>query len=147
MWRYLLVILTIPLLFACAKRKIDISKHEEKVDSVVTEKKDSVATKQTAITINEETDEIEVTPIDTSKPITIGDKQYFNAVVKIKKTKRKLVDSSKTTVAVAQEKKAEVKKKQKTFKKAIDKKPSYFSLWWLLIIPVVVWLVRRYLLK
>lgn len=151
MWRYLLLIWTMPFLFSCATRKVAISKvHEEsKIETVITEKKDSTAVQQNAISIKEDIDEIEVVPIDTTKPMVIGDKQYVNAVVRIKKTKREVVDTTKTTVVKSEEKKAEEKKeeKKKVFVKSVDKKPSYMFLWWLLLIPLVVWLVRRYLLK
>lgn len=151
MWRYFVLILASVFLFSCATRKVAVSKikEETKIDSVVTEKKDSTAIQQNAVSIKEDIHEIEVTPIDTTKPMIIGDKQYVNAVVKIKKTKRAIVDSSKTVVVKAEEKKAEVKKEEqkKSFVKSVDKKPSYMFLWWLLLIPVGVWLVRRYLLK
>lgn len=145
------MILASVFLFSCATRKVAVSKikEETKIDSVVTEKKDSVAVQQNAVSIKEDIHEIEVVPIDTTKPMVIGDKQYVNAVVRIKKTKRAVVDSSKTVVVKAEEKKAEVKKQEqkKSFVKSVDKKPSYMFLWWLLLIPVGVWLVRRYLLK
>lgn len=151
MWRRLLLICTTVFLFSCVTRKVAVSTSQVKTntDSVAVEKKDSVAVQQNAISIKEDIDEIEVVPIDTTKPITIGDKQYFNATVRIKKTKRAVIDTSKTTVSKIEDKRVEVKKKQntETFVKNVDKKPSYFNLWWLLLIPVAIWLIRRYILK
>lgn len=139
------------LLFSCATRKVAITKSvvETRTDSVVVEKKDSVAVQQNAISIKEDTEEIEIVPLDTTKPMVIGGKEYINATVKIKKKKKEVVDTTKITVVKSEHKQTEVKKEEKkeSFVKAVDKRPSYFFLWWLLLIPLVVWLVRRYLLK
>ncbi len=138
-------------LFSCATRKVAISKSvvETRTDSVVVEKKDSVAVQQNAISIKEDIDEIEIVPIDTSKPLVIGGKEYFNATVKIKKTKREVVDSTKTTVAVSDYKQTKVSKEEtkETYDKSIDKKPSYMNLWWLLLIPIAVLSIRFFLKK
>jgi hypothetical protein len=139
------------LLFSCATRKVAITKSvvETRTDSVVVEKKDSVAVQQNAISIKEDTEEIEIVPLDTTKPMVIGGKEYINATVKIKKKKKEVIDTTKITVVKSEQKQTQVKKEEKkdTFVKAVDKRPSYFNLWWLLLIPLVVWLVRRYLLK
>lgn len=109
---------------------------ETRTDSVVVEKKDSVAFQQNAINIKEEIDEIEIVPIDASKPLIIGGKEYFNAAVKIKKTKREVVDSTKTTVAVSDYKKTEVSKEEikETYNKSLEKKSNYFVYFWLLLL-------------
>jgi hypothetical protein len=139
------------LLFSCATRKVAITKSvvETRVDSVVVEKKDSVAVQQNAISIKEDVEEVEIVPLDTTKPMVIGGKEYINATVKIKKKKKEVIDTTKITVVKSEQKQTQVKKEEKkdTFVKAVDKRPSYFNLWWLLLIPLVVWLVRRYLLK
>ncbi len=138
-------------LFSCATRKVAISKAvvETRTDSVVVEKKDSVAVQQNAISIKEDIEEIEIVPLDTTKPMVIGGKEYVNATVKIKKKKREVIDTTKTTVVKSEHKQTEVKKdeKKETFVKSVDKRPSYFNLWWLLLIPLLAWLVRRYLIK
>lgn len=138
-------------LFSCVTRKVAVNKSqvETKIDSVVVEKKDSVAVQQNAITIKEDVEEVEIVPLDTTKPMVIGGKEYVNATVKIKKKKREVIDTTKTTVVKSEHKQTEVKKdeKKETFVKSIDKRPSYLNLWWLLLIPLVAWLVRRYLIK
>lgn len=149
MWKYILIIL--PIFFSCATKKVIVSNDKEdiKKDSIVVEKKDSSFVQQNAITVKEDSEEIEVTPIDTSKPVVIGTTPYFNAVVKIKKKQKKLVDSSKTVVNKTEEKKTEVKveEKRKSKNKSVDKKTNLLNLWWLLLIPVVIWFVRYRLLK
>jgi hypothetical protein len=151
MGKYLTLVLAIPLLFSCAARKVAVTKTEIKTytDSVSVEKKDSVSVKQNAIVIKESTDEVEVIPIDTSKPVIIGETKYYNAIVKLKKRRTTIVDSSKTIVAKTIERQVKVKSEStiKTKDKKIDKKANYLLYLWLLLIPIVVYVVRKYLLK
>ena len=151
MGKYLTLVLVLPLLFSCAARKVAVSKTQTQIhtDSVVVEKKDSVSVKQNAIVITDSSDEVEVTPIDTAKPVIIGDTKYYNAKVKIRKNRIKLVDTSKIVVTQSAQKQTSVIKdvKEKTFEKKVDKKANYLLYLWLLLIPLVVYLVRKYLLK
>jgi hypothetical protein len=116
------------------------------VDSTAVEKKDSVSVQQNAISINEETEEIEIVPIDTAKPLIIDGKQYFNATIKIKKARKQVVDTSKVTVSKSVENKISVKKdiKSKVFDKKVDKKANYLFYIWLLLIPICLWLIWRF---
>jgi len=122
---------------------------ETRTDSVVVEKKDSIAFKQNAISIKEYIDEIEIVPIDTTKPIVIGGKEYFNAAVKIKKTKFEIVDSTKIAVAVSDYKQTELSKEEdkETYDKSVDKKPSLMNMAWLLLIPIVILSIRFFFKK
>lgn len=151
MVKHLILIFLSLSLFSCVTRKVAITKShvETRVDSVVSEKKDSVAVHQNGISIKEDSEDIEIFPLDTTKPMVIGGKQYFNATVKIKKKKKEIVDTTKTTIIKSEQKQTEVKKEEKkeSFVKNVDKSPSYFNLWWLLLIPALVWVVKRYLLK
>ena len=147
MVRLLTLICLSLLVFSCSTKKVTISKSlvETKVDSVVVEKKDSVAFQQNAISIKEDIDEIEVVPIDNTKPIVIGGKEYFNAAVKIKKTKREVVDSTKIAVAVSDYKQTEVSKEQsiETYDKSVEKKINYFEYFWLPILLILLALVYK----
>lgn len=142
-----IVVLSI-LLVSCASRRVSVQKSEVKTstDSVAVEKKDSIAIEQKAIEVKEEIDEIEITPIDTTKPIIIGDKKYFNAKLRLKKTKKSLVDSTKTIVAKTQEKAVQIQKKEnkQDFNKQVDKGANYWWLLWLLLIPLAIWLFKRF---
>ena len=122
---------------------------ETYTDSTAVEKKDSVSVQQNAISIKEDIDEIEIVPIDTAKPLVIDGKQYYNATVRLKKTRRHVVDTSKVTVSQSIENKVSVKKdiKSKGFEKKVDKKANYFVFLWLLLIPLGIWFGRKYLLK
>jgi hypothetical protein len=122
---------------------------ETHIDSTVVEKKDSVSVQQNAISIKEDIDEVEIVPIDTAKPLIIDGKQYFNATVRLKKTRRHVVDSSKSTVSKSIENKVSVKKdiKAKGFEKKVDKKANYSLFLWIILILLVLWLARKYLPK
>jgi hypothetical protein len=151
MGKYFTLALVIPLLFSCAARKVAVTKIQTQtyIDSVVVEKKDSVVVQQNAIIITDSSEEIELTPIDTAKPIIIGETKYFNAVVKLKKIRKQLVDTSKIVTTRSVQKQISLKKdvKEKVFEKKVDKKANYLFYLWLLLIPLVVYLVWKYLIK
>lgn len=151
MGKYLTLALVIPLLFSCAARKVAVTKIQTQtyIDSVVVEKKDSVVVQQNAIIITDSSEEIELTPIDTAKPIIIGETKYFNAVVKLKKIRKQLVDTSKVVTTQSLQKQISLKKdvKEKVFEKKVEKKANYLFYLWLLLIPLVVYLVWKYLIK
>lgn len=151
MAKHLTLILLSSLLFSCASRKVLVNKTqvETHIDSTAVEKKDSVSVQQNAISIKENIDEVEIVPIDTAKPLIIDGKQYFNATVRLKKTRRHVVDTSKVTVSKSEEKKVSVKKevKEKIFEKKVDKKASYFGFLWLILVLVALWFARKYLPK
>lgn len=148
MGKYLALVLAIPLLFSCAARKVAVSKTQTQTytDSVAVEKKDSVSIQQNAILVIDSTEEIEVTPIDTAKPIIIGETKYFNAKVKVRKIRKRTTDSSTIIVAKSSEKQIGVKKevKEKTFDKKVEKKANYLFYLWLLLIPICLWLIWRF---
>lgn len=151
MAKHLILLLLSVSLFSCASRKVAVNKTqiETKIDSVAVEKKDSVSVKQNAISIKENIDEVEIVPIDSTQPIIIGDKKYYNAIVRLKKTRRQVLDTSKVTVSQSYEKKVLVKKdlKSKVFDKKVEKKPNYWVLLWLLLIPITWFVLRRFALK
>jgi hypothetical protein len=151
MVRLLTLICLSLLVFSCSTKKVAITKSvlETKTDSVVVEKKDSVAFQQNSISIKEVIDEIEIVPIDTSKPLIIEGKEYFNAAVKIKKAKREVVDSTKIAVAVTDYKQTELSKEEtkETYNKSVDKKPSAMNMAWLLLIPIAILSIRFFFKK
>lgn len=130
------------LLASCGARKVDVQKTDTivKVDSTSTIKKEEVVVTQNNISINTDTDEMEITPIDSTKPVIIGEKKYFNAKIRYKKTKFALVDTTKKQEIrkESQEVKLVKDKKEKVFKKNIDKKESLIVFWWWLLIILLV---------
>ena len=151
MWKHLSFVLVVSILFSCAARKVVITKTQTKkyTDSISVEKKDSVSVKQNAIVIKETTGEIEITPIDTSKPVIIGDKKYYNAIIKFKKKQIHIVDSSRTETnqKIIKDVQVKVISETKSFEKKINKKPNYWVLLWLLLIPLTWYVLRRNALK
>lgn len=151
MVRLLALIFISLFLFSCVTRKVAITKSivDTHTDSIVVEKRDSVAVQQNGISIKEDTEEMEIVPLDTTKPMIIGGKEYFNASVRVKKKKKDVIDTTKTTIVKSEYKQTQVKKEEKkeSFVKAVNKRPSFFNFLWLLLIPLAVWLVRKYLLK
>ena len=151
MGKYLALVLVISILFSCAARKVAVTKTQTKTytDSVSVEKKDSVSVKQNAIVIKETTGEIESTPVDTSKPIIIGDKKYYNAIIRFKKKQIHIVDSSRieTNQKIIKDVQVKVISETKSFEKKINKKPNYWVLLWLLLIPLTWYVLRRNALK
>lgn len=151
MAKHLILLLLSFSLFSCASRKVAVNKTqvETRIDSIAVEKKDSVSVTQNAISIKENIDEVEIVPIDATQPIIIGDKKYYNAILRIKKTRRHVVDTSKITVSNSIEKIVSVKKdiKAKVFDKKVEKKANYWVLLWLLLIPITWFVLRRFALK
>lgn len=151
MARLLTLIFLSLLVFSCSTKKVAISKSvvDTRTDSVVVQKKDSVVFQQNAISIKEDINEIEVAPIDSTRPVVIEGKEYFNATIRIKKNKREVVDTTKTSVAVIEYKQSDVKKEEtkQDYEKSVDKKPSIMNMAWLLLIPVVIISIRFFLKK
>lgn len=151
MGKYLSLLLISSLLFSCASRKALVTKTqvETHIDSTAVEKKDSVSVNQNAISIKEDIDEVEIVPIDTAKPIIVGDKKYFNAKVRVRKIRRHIVDTSKNTVSESAENKISVVSdvKSEAFEKKVEKKANYFIYLWLLLIAFIVWLIWRFFIK
>lgn len=139
-------------LISCASRKVDTNKVNivNKVDSTSVVKEEATIDKSNYINKTTDTDELEIVPIDSTKPIIINDKAYFNAVLRYKKTKVVLVDTSKVKVSKNALKTVVVKKNtnSKTFVKSIDKKSNY--IWWIIIIIATalgVYAWKKYALK
>jgi len=151
MARLLTLICLSLLVFSCSTKKVAISKSvvDTRTDSVVVQKKDSVVFQQNAISIKEDINEIEIVPIDSTKPVVIEGREYFNATVKIKKNKREVVDTTKTNFTVSDYKQSEVKKEEtkQDYEKSVDKKPSLLNMAWLLLIPFVIISIRFFLKK
>lgn len=143
----ILLLLSI-FLVSCASRKVAISKTEIKthIDSVVTEKKDSISVKNNAIYINEQTNEIEILPIDSTRSIFIDGKEFKNAIIRYKKTNKATIDTSKLVVLQSIQKVIEVKKdiSTNTFDKRVEKKANYWVYLYIMLIAGLVYLIKRY---
>jgi hypothetical protein len=147
MFKYFVIIL---LLFSsCVTKKLNVTKTqvESHTDSSFVQKKDSSVIKINAISIVEKLDEIEVIPIDTAKPIIIGGVKYFNATIRLRKHSKVSIDTSKTISHGTSQISGKLIKdtKTKTYVKNLDKKANYqLYLFWLLLIPLVLWLIKKF---
>lgn len=142
------------ILASCGSRKVAIDKIDTvvKVDSTSTIKKDEVVVTQNNVSINTDTDEMEICPISDTIPMVVNGITYKNAKIKYKKTKTAIVDTTKKQEVrkESQEVKVVKDKREKTFKKNVDKKESHSVYWWWLLILLLVALffyARNRLLK
>lgn len=142
----ILIVLLI-ILSSCGARKVAIVKNDTKItiDSTAIVKTDSVATIQNNIVIDTQTQEIEVTPIDTCKDVVINNVPYKNARITIRNIKAKQIDTSIKKVAKTSQKevKKAIVKKIKVKQKEINRKESYSYLW-VLVIAFIIWLLWRF---
>jgi hypothetical protein len=118
---------------------------ELKIEAISTVKEEIVSTQKNHVSINTDTDEFEITPIDTSKHIEVDGKKYKNVKLKHKKTKLILIDTTRINTSKNSLIKVSVKNKSKEelIKKEVDKKANYFIYLWLLIIPVVIIIYKK----
>ena len=144
--KYILILLS-TLFFACGARKVNKQeKVEEKTTVEVVVQKDSVVeTTNTDIKYDVETNEIEVTPIDSTKEFTVEGKKYFNARIKIKKKKDNTTysEDNKVSKTSLKQSKTLVKELKKDKTKAVDKKASYSWLYWLLFLLLALYLLWK----
>lgn len=139
------------LIFSCSTKKVSKIKSvvDTKIDSVVVEKKERVAVTQNAISTKELIDELEIVPIDTAKPLVIDNKKYFNATVRIKKTNRQVVDTTRVVVTQAENRTTEVSKEEtrKELDKKVEKTAPSFIWVWIVLLLVAAGAVIRYVVK
>lgn len=131
-----IILLIVLVLSSCAARKVNVDKVDTviKTDSTSVTKQETVSTQDNNVSIVINTDELEITPIDTTKVIEVDGKKYKNVKLRYKKTKNVLLDNTKIKVSEKVLIKATVKKTiaVKAFKKDIDKKANNW--WWLLLL-------------
>jgi len=127
---------------SCASRKVDRKEEKQKIDfTEQTIEETKVDSQTTTKVIDTSTiDEIEIVPIDSTKPVVINGKTYLNA--KIKHVKRKNNISTDKVEKVAKNQRKAVKRELKidnSNKEKQTERKSGFSWWWLLLlIPIYV---------
>ena len=138
---YILVSL---ILFSCSSRKVAIQ--ETKKDSLKQIETKIVTKEETNIAIKNDiyTDEFTITPLDTLKDIVVNGITYKNVVLRYKKVKDNSLHIEKKIVSKNELKKELIKTSVKTFKKDIDRKQNYWNYLWLLLIPVVYYLYKKF---
>jgi len=118
--------------------KIDSSKTVTKIDT------------NTKIVDSSSTDEITITPIDSTKEMIVGQVRYKNVVLKRKKIKNNIISTNNTIVqtykqnSVKEATKSNSSKSVEATVKNVEKKQfSLLSWWWLLVLLIPAYLYYR----
>lgn len=135
---------------SCASRKVNKSEVKEEIKTEQTVKEETTTNTNTNTTIvdTSETTEIEIVPIDITKPIEVNGKRYVNARLKLSKKKNAITTNSKEKVS--QIAKKEVKAKSNKVvevkqKQTEAKRP--FSWWWIILVVGVGYLIYKKFLR
>ena len=151
------VIFIFLLLFtSCGARKVAINNTEIKKDStaiteVKVEKESKVEKEETTnVFVFEECEEIEISPIDTSKVISVNGKTYKNVVIRAKKKKSGSLYTNTTKASQTQRvdsiSKSIVTKKEQVITKTkdIDKKAAVdlHVIWWIIFVILIFFVFR-----
>jgi hypothetical protein len=144
----ILVITTLAFLCSCSTRKV--SKTEVKETTEVKEidtTKTVTEIEKTENSIDTSTiNEIEIIPIDNTKPIIYNNKKVFNGILRLKTTKVNKVVEIKEKVATIEQKGVNKSGKQVIeVKQKETERKSFFSWWWLLLLIPIYFIYRKYL--
>jgi PBP1b-binding outer membrane lipoprotein LpoB len=138
--KHTLIILSAFVLFGCASRKTNKTEVKETTElkaidttKTVTESEKTENSLDTS-TINE----IEIIPIDNTKPIIYNNKKVFNGILRLKTTKVNKVVEIKEKVATVEQKGVNKSRKQviEVKQKETERKSFFSWLWLLLLIPI-----------
>ena len=144
----LITILLASTIWSCSTRKVNKSEVKE-----TTEVKEIDTTKTVTNTQKFErsvdtstVSELEIVPIDITKPMVVNGKSYTNAILKRKVTKVNKVVELTEKVAQIESKGVsnEVKRVIETEVKQTERK-SFLNWWWLLLLIPIYFIYRKYL--
>lgn len=148
MKKSILILLSLTV-FSCASRKVDtkIDKRDSTATSVSNEveKSKTDTQKQTVVIDSTHIEEIEITPIDTTKPLIVNGKKYFNAKISYKKQRNNIRTSQIEKVSQIKEKRTKKRNEVRVVTKQKEKttKPVRFPWWLILLGAVLVYLLLR----
>jgi hypothetical protein len=137
----ILVITALAFLCSCSTRKVQKTEVKETTEVKAVDTTKTVTNTETTVksvdtsTINE----IEIVPIDITKPITVNGKDYFNAVLRLKTTKVNKVVDIDTKVAQIERKGVSLGIKRVIEKEVKETERKSVPMWWLwilLLIPI-----------
>lgn len=122
------------LIIGCASRKVNKSEVKEEVKTEQTVKEETTTNSNTNTTIidTSETTEIEIVPIDNSKPIEVNGKKYVNARLKLSKRKNAITTNSNekvSQIAKKEGKTTEQSNKRSNVKETTKPDASIVSTW------------------
>jgi ATP-dependent Zn protease len=151
----ILFILVSIIFISCSSRKVLVDKTDIKKDSivetkvVVTKIDTTNKTDSTKIVIDTDSSEVIITPIDSSKTIIVDGKSYKNVVLKIKKNKSNTIytnnkkESNIKRIDSVATSKTKTKEHQVDKTKIIDKEQNYWSLFWWILLILIIYLLWR----
>lgn len=149
MKKTILILLSLTL-FSCASRKVDtkIDKRDSTGVSVSNEveKTKTDSQTQTVIIDSTETEEIVIVPINTTKPIIVNGKKYFNAKLRYKKQRNNIRTERKEKVTQIAEKRTKRRTEARVVTKQKEKTIEAVRFpWWLIVLGsvLVYFLLRR----
>ena len=139
------------LVSSCGVRKAHKTnvKEDIKTEIATTDKKDVETKTETKTVVLDEINELEITPIDTSKILIINGKTYKNAKVKIFHRKTATNTTAKAIVkdnSVKTAKESSVLK-SRTVEKQVERKSYPFAKFLWLLIPIAIYLFWKYKYK
>lgn len=138
-------ILMASMIMSCGARKAVLEK--VKIDST-SHVKTKVIIKEVLdveIKVDVITEELVITPADTTRAIVIDGKRYENAVLSYRKIKDNTLRSEKKIVSNTSYKEEKIDKVLYEKKKIVEKKSS-FELW-IIIIAILSYILYRYVIK
>jgi preprotein translocase subunit SecF len=118
---------------------VDSSKINTKIDSNI------------KITVDTDTDEITINPVDNSKEMVVNGKKYFNSSLTHKKVKENKVINKTKTIANNEQKAVKINgktNKEKTTSVAVkntEKTQSYYWLLWIFLLIPIYFFIRKWL--
>jgi hypothetical protein len=135
---------------SCSTRKVNKSEVKETTEvNEIDTTKTVTNTQKFERTVDTSTvSEIEIVPIDITKPMVINGKTYINAILKRKVTKLNKVVEIDTKVAQIQQKGVnKAIKTERTIKEKQTERKSGFNWWWLLflLIPIAYLKYKKYI--
>lgn len=142
MKKSILILLSLTL-FSCASRKVDtkIDKRDSTGVSVSNEveKTKTDSQTQTVIIDSTETEEITIVPMDTTKPLIVNGKKYFNAKLSYKKQRNNIRTERKEKVAQIAEKSTKKRTEARVVTKQKEKTTEAVRFpWWLIVLGAVL---------
>ena len=137
-------------LVSCSTRKVAKSETKEttEVKTIDTTKTVTNTQKFERSVDTSTVSEIEIVPIDITKPMIVNGKSYTNAILKRKVTKVNKVVEIDTKVAQIQQKGVnKAIKTERTIKEKQTERKSGFNWWWLLflLIPIAYLKYKKYI--
>jgi hypothetical protein len=148
MKKSILILLSLTL-FSCASRKVDtkIDKRDSTAVSVSNEVEKTKTDSQTQTVVIDSThiEEFTIVPIDSTKPLIVNGKKYFNAKLRYKKQRNNIRTSQIEKVAQIKEKLTKKRTEARVVTKQKEKTTEAVRFpWWLILAgAVLVYLLLR----